>query len=376
MGVSARARTLAAACGVALATACVHDGALPDQEIAAICGNGVLEPGEACDVSSPGCVACTVVPTWSCTRDGCVMTCGDGVAGDGATCANPRRESSCDMTGYWAARESTYLRETILGGLQISSNWFFLRLEQRGDAFRVVEGLDCGILVTGSATVRYSPDALRAILHANRQEGTPPRPARRGLAKEVASGCEVAFERWYNVRGISEDYLPDDFTAKPALDTLPPLPTVRDPIGTEKPEGATDPDADGHPGLAFQIAGIASGVRNAIQRDYKEYATPPGASVPARAISFVVPGGFDLQENVMRVTECGGSCSLLATVARVAKDIPAKIAVAYVGKTLDGPRTKLVAPRPPGSSLDADLAICANVRLLLPHDGRNPLDAP
>ena len=28
------------------------------------------------------------------------------------------------------ARESTYLRETILGGLQISSNWFFLRFEQ------------------------------------------------------------------------------------------------------------------------------------------------------------------------------------------------------------------------------------------------------
>lgn len=304
------------------------------------------------------------------------MACGDGVNGDGASCANPRREDACAMTGFWAARESTYLRETILGGLQISSNWFFLRLEQEGDGFRVTSGLDCGILVTGSATVRYSPDGLRAILHANRQEGTPPRPARRGIAKPVPSGCEVSFDRFYNVRGISEDFLPADFTTKPALDTLRPLPTVRDPVGTERPEGATDPDADGNPGLAFQIAGIAAGVRNAIQRDYKEFATPPGASVPANAVAFAVPGGFDLQENVMRVTECGGSCSLIATVARVARDIPAKLALSYVGKTLDGPRTRAVAPRPPGSSLDADLAICANVRLLLPHDGRNPLDAP
>lgn len=357
-------------------TGCVDDKVLPNQEIAAICGNGLLEPGEACDVASPGCVACNVVPTWSCTPGGCVMTCGDGVSGDGATCANPRRESTCEMNGYWAARESTYLRETILGGLQISSNWFFLRFEQEGERFRVVEGLDCGILVTGSATVRYSPDALRAVLHANRQEGSPSQAARRGLARRVPSGCEVSFDRWYNVRGLSEDYLPADFTQKPALASLKPLPTVRDPLGTDRPEGAVDADADGSPGLAFQIAGIAAGVRNAVQRDYKEYATPPGASVPANAVSFFVPGGFDLQENVMRVTECGSSCSLIATVARVAKDIPSKIALAYVGLRLDGPRTRLVAPRAPGSSLDADLAICANVRLLLPHDGRNPLDGP
>lgn len=341
-----------------------------------MCGNGLLEPGEACDVASPGCVACTVVPTWSCSEAGCVMTCGDGVSGDGAACANPRREATCEMTGYWAARESTYLRETILGGLQVSSNWFFLRFEQEGDRFRVTEGLDCGILVTGSANVRYSPDALRAVLHANRQEGSPGHPARRGTARPVASGCEVSLDRWYNVRGLPDEFLPADFTTKPALDSLRPLPTVRDPVGNDRPEGAIDPDADGQPGLAFQIAGLAAGVRNAIQRDYKEFGTPPGASVPASAVSFVVPGGFDLQENVMRVTECGGSCSLLATVARVAKDLPAKIALSYVGRVPDGPRTRVVAPRPLGSSLDADLAICANVRLLLPHDARNPLDGP
>ncbi|MBS2015835.1 MAG: hypothetical protein JST00_23305 [Deltaproteobacteria bacterium] len=361
---------------LALATACVHDGVLPDQEIAAVCGNGLVEPGEACDVASPGCVACNVVPTYTCTPRGCTTTCGDGVVGENGGCTSPRREASCDMTGYWAARESTYLRETILGGLQISSNWFFLRFQQDGEGFRVVEGLDCGILVTGSATVRYSPESLRAILHANRQEGSGSRPARRGVARAVPSGCEVSLERWYNVRGLSEDFLPPDFTTKPPLDSLRPMPTVRDPAGSERPEGAIDPDADGYPGLAFQISGIAGGVRNALQRDYKEFATPAGASVPANAMTLVIPGAFDLQENVMRVTECGGSCSLIATLARVAKDIPAKIALSWVGRTIDGPRTRLVAPRPPGESLDADLAICANVRLLLPHDGRNPLDGP
>lgn len=360
-------RAVVSSFAVALAaSACVHDAVLPDEQIAPVCGNGIVEPGEACDVDSPGCVGCVVVPTWTC-NGGCTPVCGDGVA-----CPNARRDDACSMQGFWAARESTYLREPILGSIQVSSQWYLYELAQDGDAFHVVSSLDCGILVTGSATVRYSPDALRAMLHANRQEGSRGRPARRGLARAVPAGCEIAWDRWYNVRGITDDYLPADFLARPELDTLKELPIVRDPVANERPEGTTDPDADGSPGLAFQIAGLAGGTRNSIQRDFKEYATPPGASVPAASLSFVIPGHHDLQENVMRVTECGSACSLIATVARVAKDVPPRLALAFVGRTATGERTRLVAPRPIASSVDADLAICANVRLLLPHDGSHP----
>jgi hypothetical protein len=349
---------------------CVHDVVLADTEITPVCGNGVVEPGETCDVDSPGCIACSVVPTWSCAPGECTTTCGDGVVASDAACRSPRREGAgCDVSGYWAARETTYLRETILGSVQTSSHWFFYRLAQEGDSFRVAEELDCGILVTGSATVRYAPSARRAVIYANRMDGGGGRAARRGTSRAIDGGCAVSLDRWYAVRGVAESYLPADFAARPPLSSLPPLPSVRDPIAAvENPEGAVDPDADSSPGLGFQISGLASGIRSSAQRDWKEFATPPGASVPAGAMTIAVPGAFDLEEAVLRVRDCGLSCGLLATAARVALDLPPRVTLGFVGRALDGARVKQVAGAVPRVDLDADLATCANVRLLLPHD--------
>jgi hypothetical protein len=349
--------------------ACVEDVVLPDQQITAECGNGVVEPGEECDVASAGCVACVVAPTWSCTQESCTPFCGDGVIGEGATCASPRREDACAMTGYWAARQTLFLRDPILGGLQVSSSWFFFRLEQEGDTFHVRESLDCGLVVTGSATVRYTRESLRSVLHAGAMDGSTGLTARRGTSRAVPGGCAVSFDRWYAVRGVSDAYLPSDFLEKPELASLPALPEVHDPAAsTHFPEGATDPDGDGKPGLAFQIEGLASGIRNSAQRDWKEFATPSGASVVAGAMSFALPGSFDLQENVLRVSDCGSSCGLLRSVARIAHDLPPRIVFSYVGRDLEGVRVRQVARDAPRADVERDLATCANVRLFLPHD--------
>jgi len=346
---------------------------LPNEDITATCGNGRVEPGEGCDVESPGCVACAVAPTWTCTGAGCAVTCGDGVVSDGASCSAPKRDTACTMTGYWAARQSAYLRETILGGVQVSSNWFFFRFEQDGDRFRTTEALDCGILVTGNATVRYTPASLRAIIHDSGMAGTPAHPARGGVARATNGGCDVSFDRWYAVRGAAESLLPVDFMARPELSSLPKLPTVQDPaVLGPTPEGALDADGDGAPGLAFAIEGIAAGVRNSAQRDWKEFALPAGASVPASALTLDLPGTFDLQESVLRVTECGSACGLISSVARPAQDLPPRMTFAYVGQAIGGPRVSQVANRAPGTDLDDDLATCANVRLLLPHDSAVP----
>ena len=67
-------------------------------------------------------------------------------------------------------------------------------------------------------------------------------------------------------------------------------------------------------------------------------------------VSFDVPGGFDLQENILRVSSCGDACGLLASVAHVAKDIPPRITFAYVGHDLGGSRVSQVARRAPAAA--------------------------
>jgi hypothetical protein len=354
----------------ALAIACVEDVVLPDAEISAVCGNGVLEAGEACDVASPGCVSCSVLPNWTCGPTGCSQQCGDGVVGNGTDCADARRVEACTMTGYWATRETNFTRDAIVGSIQTSSNWFLFRFEQAGDSFRVVENLDCGVHVTGTVTVDSTPGTLRSSMYANRMDGVGGRGARAGISKVAGSGCEMTFERWYKVRGVTDAFLPTDFAARPALGTLAALPTSTDPVNdTSVPSGTTDPDGDGIPGTSFRITGFVSGVRNAAQRDWKEYATAAAAPAPAGALTFAIPGTFDLEESVLRVTDCGNTCGLMASSARAATDLAGRMSFAYIGRSVGTPRVDAVVAGVPRANVDADLTTCANVRLLLPHEG-------
>lgn len=356
--------------GLATTLACVDDVVLPDAQIGSVCGNGVLEDGEACDVKSPGCVACAVLPNWTCTATGCTQACGDGVVGSGADCSDAHRIEPCDMTGYWASRETNSTRDAIVGSVQTSSNWFLFRFAQDGDDFHVVESLDCGVHVTGTVTVDSTPGTLRSSLYANRMDGVGGRSARAGTSKVSGAGCAIALERWYKVRGVTDAFLPSDFATHPTLASLPKLPSTNDPVrDTTTPEGTTDPDGDGIPGTSFYITGFVTGTRNAAQRDWKEYATAADAPAPAGALSFAIPGSFDLEESVLRVTDCGNSCGLVASSAQAAPDIPGKLALSYIGRTLGNPRVDAVVAGAPRANVDTDLTTCANVRQLLPHEG-------
>jgi hypothetical protein len=356
--------------GAALCVGCAHDSVLPDTQVDSLCGNGILEPGEQCDVPSPGCSSCVVVPGWTCTTDGCTPICGDGVVGDGCS----KRDTDCDMTGYWAARETNYTRDTVVQQVQVSSQWSLLRLQQTGTAFTVVENLDCGTHVTGTATGDSTPGLLRGLIHLNRQDDpSGPHGARHGTSQPAAGGCTVSLDRWYFIRGAVDSLLPPDFAMHPALPTLAPLPVEKDPIkGTDTPVGSTDPDGDGIPGAAFAITGIANGTRNEAQRDWKEYATPAGATVPAAALTVVFPGSYDFQGSVLRVTDCGNLCGLLTAGANAAQDVPSRITLAFIGKTPGSPRVAQVVAGPPRQNIDDDLTTCARVRLTLPHDPSLP----
>lgn len=183
------------------AAACVKDVVQPDVGPDAVCGNGVVDPGEECDASSAGCVDCQVAPGWACTSNVCTQTCGDGVVGTGVTCASPHRDTDCDMTGYWAVSETDYTCDDVFHQPQTSSNWYLYHLVQTGNDFHVDEELDCGVHVTGSATVDYTPPSMDAILYLNSMDGSGSHPARHGTSQATAGGCAVTLDRWYKIAG-------------------------------------------------------------------------------------------------------------------------------------------------------------------------------
>ena len=358
--------------------ACTSDVVLPDLTSAeASCGDGIVEPGEACDVASDGCVSCEVAPGWTCSQSQCVVICGDGVVGKDASCSDPQRDSACDLTGFWSVRETDYARDTVLQSIQTSSNWFFYHVTQTANDFVVDQELDCGIHVTGSATVEYTPAALRGVIYENRMDDpASTHGLRHGTSTASGDGCAVTLDRWYSVRGAETSYLPADFSLHQSNQELTALPTEADPVnGTDTPAGTTDEDGDGLPGISFDITGFVTGVRNSAQRTWKEYATTAAAPVTAAALTFAVPGGFDVEEHVLRVTECGSACSLLASAANSAQGVPGRITFSFIGKTFGSARVAAVAANVPRQSIDDDLTTCANVRLLLPHDPSVPATA-
>jgi len=365
---------LAALLLLVAAASCANDVVEPENGVEPVCGDGIVETGEACDNTSMGCVDCQVAPGWACTNNVCKPTCGDGVVGTGPSCEDPHRDTACDMTGYWSVSETDYTCDDVFHQPQTSSDWYLYHITQTGNAFAVDEELDCGVLVTGSVTVQYTAATQKALMYLNAMDGSGSYPSRQGTSQATAGGCSVTLDRWYKIAGVTQAYLPTDFSTDPPLSSLPPLPSVSDPInGPDNPPGATDPDGNGFPGIGIQITGIVNGVRDSAQRNWKAYATT-STPVVAAALTFNVPGAFDLQENILHVSQCGTGCALLDTGA-MASTAPGMITFSFIGKTLGSPRVSQIVTGQPRKNITADLTTCQNVQKALPHQTKAPANA-
>jgi hypothetical protein len=353
---------------------CANDVVEPEIGQEAVCGDGIVEAGEGCDNTSAGCIDCQVAPGWLCTANVCKPTCGDGIVGTGPGCSNPHRDTACDMTGYWSVAETDYTCDDVFHAPQTSTDWYLYHITQTGNSFRVDQELDCGVVVTGSATVQYTPGTIKGLIYTNRMDGGGTYPARQGTSQVVDGGCAVTLDRWYKIAGVEDSYLPPNFAAMPPLSSLTPLPSVSDPVnGPDNPPGATDPDGDGFPGIAVQVSGLVNGIRDSAQRNWKQYATT-STPVPAAAMTFDVPGGFDLQENILHVSQCGSGCALVETGA-AASTAPGKITFSFIGKTLGSTRVSQIVAAQPRKSLQDDLTTCQNVQAALPHEKTPPANA-
>ena len=361
-------------------TACAKDVILP---VDAVCGDMKKTGNEECDVASDGCVECKIAPGWECGDTTCTPICGDGMkVGDeecdppnGITCDSACKSGSkpeaCDMTGYWIARQTDFSIDTVLSQVQTSTNWYVFKMSQTGNDFSVDLAINCGIKVTGSAAVDLSAGGVKGLLHLNPQDKDSPRGPRKGTFSSESNGCAFSFDRNYMVRGGDPSLLPADFTTKPDLSTLTPLPTSPDPenaAGTTIPL-AVDVDGDGSPGVAWIISGNANGVRNTVQRDWNEYFTEDGSPVPANAIEMVVRVRFDNQENILAVSKCPlVGCGILLASSHPATNLKDRATLRYLGKDLTDPRVSSIVVAELKASVDGDLQTCTNMIAALPHD--------
>ncbi len=356
-------------------TSCAADTILD----AGDCGNGVVDGDDACDNDSDGCISCRVATGWACPDNVCHEVCGDGVVTGDEECDTPdrttcdsacklgKRTSACDMTGYWITRQTDFSIDRVLNSLQTSSNWYVYKLSQAGDTFSIDEALFCGIRVSGTVDVVLPEAGVRGLIYRNPQDATnTTQGPRQGTSKLVGSQCEVSLERWYFLRGLDFDaqpsFAPPDFSTGTPLRDLRPMPTK------EAPDGQLDTDLDGHPGVAWNVSGNASGIRHTVMRDWNEYAPHTDFPAAPNEIEFDVFTRFDNEERILEIEGCPPvGCGVLSALSDPSQTAKGRTAFRYLGSDLSDPRVSAVIGAPLLEDLTTDLQTCARVRSALVH---------
>jgi hypothetical protein len=169
------------------------------------CGNGVVEPGESCE--PPGTATCDA----DCQR-----------------IPEVDPDPACDLTGHWAVE-----KVTVSEALSIQATTFnrmYYHVVQDGEAFEIVDSLDCGFFVDAPlVNVTLGGDtreALRCMVDSNGRTGT---------SSVEGDDCAIRFETRYTIRGLSpiEHWLDDDWAPEEGMSAgAPSLPAPEDPACT------------------------------------------------------------------------------------------------------------------------------------------------
>jgi hypothetical protein len=265
-----------------------------------------------------------------------------GVSGAGAA-----QDPECDLHGIWIARLTTFSRDSVVLATQTASNWYYYEITQSGADVTVSKALDCGIQVSGSADVTINSATTQALLLRNDQTG------RRGQFFRDGDHCAFKLARFYSTRGVPRaSYLPADTSSNPELASItPPLPTE------QSPSGAEDWDADGNPGVAFNVSGLGS--RHVAQRDWNEFFSDAKHTIALGATELVAGASFDNQEQILAVTGAGGG--LLRAGSTPAMSMNHRVTFRLLGRNAADAAVVALLGKD-------DLETCFHVQDALPHD--------
>jgi hypothetical protein len=244
---------------------------------------------------------------------------------EGGTAADPR----CDLNGRWLVAQRVLA--AALGQSQASHNWFYYELRQDADQLTVTRGLHCGYEVVHvsplGADVSSQGDWPALLMHDSDT-------GRKGTVEASSSGCQVAVEKRYTVRGATLPFYEDPSQA---------LPTPSQQATGTSP-GWEDWNGDGHPGITLVVSGAATGSLYLSQRDWNQFS----GSVAFDATSFQLSVTWNTEQGVL-----GYDGSELITESAEPDPDATQHYVDFVRLA-------------PSQATGSDTAICAAVRSLVP----------
>ncbi len=253
-------------------------------------------------------------------------------AGVGADASSPARGAGpCDLTGRWLVVQRTLT--DALGAKEAVHEWYYYELVQSGSQVTVTKGLVCGGNVRGvsaaSGNVDY-PKVWPAMMAKISSTG------RKGVSAPTTGGCQVSFEKIYEVSGATEGYYSDPGRTLPSA--------------SEQASGSTpgweDWDQDGQPGYTMNVTGLATGQLYMANRD--SFAL--SGTVAASATSFDLAVDFDVTQDALGIN---GPPILSSNASAVKDSDPSQHFATFV---------RLTDTQATGS----DSSVCAAIRSLAP----------
>jgi hypothetical protein len=269
------------------------------------------------------------------------------IGGGDAGKAEPKNPE-CDLNGVWIGRQNTESL-ALFDTKQYANNWYYLELRQEGEQVVVTKHFDCGIEVHGTVLVRLQPATTRALMMHNSQLG------RRGtFAKQSDGTCAFEMERFWSVRGVSEDtYAPVPRSADTAIPDLQPKLPSKSMVATTE-----DWDDDGKPGVTWVVTGIVNGERYSSQRDWTRwFSAADGYTIQASedfVSDLVVRAEFSNEEIVYAPTKA--ELDQISTPNASAKHA---LTLRFLGRSTDDPRAASLIK-------SGDFETCAAIQAALP----------
>jgi hypothetical protein len=262
---------------------------------------------------------------------------GGGAAGAGGEDKPMQaKDPTCDLSGVWITKQLSASK--ALEEVGFSNGYAYYEIEQSGSDFVVKKHIDCGGIALGGGTAYLSRPSLQALTRHNSQSG------RKGHVTLVDGKCALDIEHFWSVRGADEmRFLPtptrNSTLSLAEMQKQNPLPTPN------MLDGAEDWENDGVPGVASQLSGILSGVRNGCQRDWDRWFTAPGYEITPSldfTSDLTIRFEFEGEESVIAPTS-----GLLATLSEPATEYPPVMRFRFLGRTTDDPRAQAIVKAEP-----------------------------